>query len=451
MQWLLPSLPCSISWGIQSRINGETFHWNHILSYTPAAYEWLQQQGLQPKQRLGIAAHNSPTVAALLQAAPLLGLQLVLLHHRLPRTQLKKRIEEAALDLLICDEEGINGISVPELQESDDADNLPDCASPHDAALILYTSGSSSRAKTVHLSWSAVLHACQSACLALELTTHNEWLCCLPLDHIGGASIVLRAACAGYAIRLHQQFDAAAIRTNLTDTSSGCSLVPTMLARVLAYSSQKFSPTLRCLLIGGAASSEADTTRAKKLGCAPMLTWGLSEYASMAYLFNTNSMTGRCVPGAVLSLNQHGTILLDGPALFSGYEQEGTLTETTTVPFDTGDCGHIDPHGELRITGRADLRFCSGGENVSPEEVEMLLTQHPTINRVAVCGLPDSEWGHCCAAICDCARPHNWDEWVQNQLAPYQRPKMVLFEQDIPLLPSGKIDRQALTSLFLPS
>ena len=116
--------------------------------------------------------------------------------------------------------------------------------------------------------------------------------------------------------------------------------------------------------------------------------------------------------------------------------------------YFTGDTGYVDSEGDLFVTGRVDDMIISGGENVSPVEIENILSLHPAVVEVAVAGLPDERWGQRITASVKCGgaiEAEALDAWCRgSSLADYKRPREYVFVAEIPKSPVGKILRRLL-------
>jgi 2-furoate---CoA ligase len=122
--------------------------------------------------------------------------------------------------------------------------------------------------------------------------------------------------------------------------------------------------------------------------------------------------------------------------------------------YFTGDMGYFDAAVDLFVTGRVDDMIISGGENVSPAEIENVLSLHPAVAEVAVAGMPDERWGQRITAFVKRARnadvavePAALDAWCRtSSLADYKRPRDYVFIAEIPKSPVGKILRRLLVA-----
>jgi O-succinylbenzoic acid--CoA ligase len=181
---------------------------------------------------------------------------------------------------------------------------------------------------------------------------------------------------------------------------------------------------LQCALLGGASFSQALLEEAIKRGIPLFTTYGMTEMSSIitAAKLPTSVHAGMPLAFRDCRLSADKEILVKGVPLFSGYWDADA--KTLTLPcveeawFATRDCGEFTQEGNLRITGRKDRLFISGGENIQPEEIEKALCRIPGITFAVVVPIPDSEFGHRpIAYICDETNSHTLDS-VREALSP---------------------------------
>ena len=163
---------------------------------------------------------------------------------------------------------------------------------------------------------------------------------------------------------------------------------------------------------------------------------------------------GYPLPGVELRIGggeATGVIEIRGPSVFSGYWRmpEKTREEFTADGcFITGDVGRVDPDGRLWISGRAKDLIISGGYNVYPKEVELILDEIPGIRESAVIGVPHPDFGEGVVAVVEPEGPA-LDEAdliarLRSQLAPYKTPKRVIFVDTLPRNAMGKVQKAHL-------
>lgn len=331
---------------------------------------------------------------------------------------------------------------------------------------ILFTSGTTGRPKGVQLTFGNHFYSAAGSAYRIGTLTDDRWLCNLPLYHVGGLAIVLRAALYGITVVLQQGFDLDAINRALDEQGvTLMSLVPTMLYRLL-NARQTFPPSLRMILLGGAATSADLVDRALDCGVPLATTYGMTEAASQvatmlpADVLKKPGSVGKPLmftnvrivdeSGKTLKAGEIGEIVVTSPVVMLGYL---TLPPANSE-LHTGDMGYVDKDGDLWLVDRRSDLIVSGGENVYPSEVENALRQHPAVADVCVVGLPDAEWGQRVAAMIAVreGKRVTIPELVQfsrSKLAGYKQPRIIRFVDQLPQTASGKVHRAAVKEELL--
>jgi o-succinylbenzoate---CoA ligase len=321
-----------------------------------------------------------------------------------------------------------------------DATTPLDDAVPTGAALCLPTAGSSGPPKLVELG-RAALDA--SARLTSERlgSAGARWLCCLPLDHVAGIMTLVRSRLFGTAPVVLSGFDPADVAAVEADAIS---LVPVMLERLLDEGVDLSG--WRWILLGGAAVRPSLLDRARAAGGHVVRTYGMTETCGGVVY------DGTPLDGVEVSTGPDGVVRLRTPTIMDRYRGDPAATAAAFEDgwFVTHDLGEWDGD-RLRVHGRADDVIVTGGENVSPEEVEALLASHPGVAEVAVAGSDDPEWGRRVVAYvvpAPGAAPSLEDlrSHVKAQAASYKAPREVVVVDALPRLPSGKVARASLSS-----
>jgi O-succinylbenzoic acid--CoA ligase len=324
-------------------------------------------------------------------------------------------------------------------------------------ALLLSTSGSSGRPKAVMLTKTALEAAARASQAVTPLGAGDRWLACLPLFHMGGYSILSRCRLAGACAIVHQGFEPERVLHSLrTEAISHLSLVPAMLSRLLDLSPAPPPPSLRHVLVGGAALTSDLAERAAGLGWPIQPSYGMSEMASQVATLPRLSrpwppgLVGRPLPGVEAALTPDGRLKLRGPMMMAGY------ANPTRMPGDgieegwlvTNDLAEIGPDGTLTILGRGDDIIVSAGNKISPLMVEEALARCPGLVDVAVLGLPDPVWG-AVVAVVYAGEPEEEAllGWCRDVLASPLRPRRAIRLAALPRLSNGKTDRVALRGL----
>jgi O-succinylbenzoic acid--CoA ligase len=341
-----------------------------------------------------------------------------------------------------------------------------------DPLAIIHTSGTSGKPKGAILTYGNMFYSAMASAYRIGHMPDDKWLCVLPLYHVGGLSILIRAVLYGITVDLREKFDVAEINHALThEDITLVSLVPTMLYRLLETRKDPWNPRLRLVLIGGAATTPELIERCKAENIPIATTYGLTEAASqVATTFPDDAIHKIGTVGKPLMFTQvriidengknqasgkYGEILVKGPTVMQGYYGDEDATHKTLRDewLHTGDIGYFDEAHDLFLVQRRSDLIVSGGENIYPSEVEAVLKKHPAIKEIAVVGINDAEWGQQVAAaiILENGTSLTEDElekYSREQLAAYKIPRIVKFVDELPMTGSGKIQRSGVKELF---
>jgi len=330
-------------------------------------------------------------------------------------------------------------------------------ALPADAAMIVFTSGTTGAPRAAVLTRAALLASAAASAANLGWQDDDCWLLAMPIARVGGLSILTRCLAARRAVALAPGFDAEQFpgwvqRHRITLAS----LVPTMLAKVLdAHPNWKPPAHLRAVLIGGAAAPARLLAGAAQRGLPIVITYGCTETCSqvVATPYELRFEAARCGAGRPLVGAQvrvvDGHIEVRGPMRMAGYAGEPPLDPQAW--FDTGDLGEFDGEGFLHVKARAGDLIITGGENVYPAEVEQVLEAFPGITAAGVFGVPDETWGQVVAAALvtkgELPEDRSLIQFLQQRLAVYKLPRRICRLPALPQTSAGKLDRTRLLSL----
>jgi o-succinylbenzoate---CoA ligase len=315
-----------------------------------------------------------------------------------------------------------------------------------DVCAYVLSSGSTGRPKPIGLTYGNFLWSAMGGAFNIGVDPADRWLCCVPLSHIAGLSIVMRSAIYGTTAVVHDGFDTERVARSLTDDGiTVVSLVTTMLSRLLEAGADLSGP--RAILVGGGPVPESMLAEALARGATVVQTYGLTETCSQVTTLAPEDAQRKLGSAGRPLLTSHvrirdGEILVQGPTVAPGrYDESGWL--------HTGDLGYIDDEGFLYVRDRIDDMIVTGGENVVPSEVEERLLTHPAVADAAVIGREDPEWQQAVTAVVVLApgaevTPDELRHHCAETLAGYKVPKRVELAAALPRTPSGKLMRRAL-------
>ncbi len=440
---------------------------------------FLAAEGLTPGDRAAVLLPSGVQAAELVFAAIRAGIVLVPVNTRLRPAEVERLLSDADPQVVIAAEafsDRLSGrglrarvVALPAFVLGQDDDPLLGDAArssfepgPGQVQSLIYTSGTTGSPKGAVLTlgqhwWNAV-----GSFLRLGHDPRDTWLLCLPLFHVGGQAILLRAAIGGNRVMLEPRFDAGRVARSLSlGEATLVSLVPTMLQRVLDAAVEPFSPRVRVVLVGGAAVAPALLARGREAGLPLVPTYGMTEtgsqMATVDPLDGNPDAGARPLYAADIDIFQPdadgvGEIRVRGPQVSPGYWAGGQLREETDWLY-TGDLGQLDEEGRLRVMDRRDDLIVSGGENVYPAEVEAALLQDPRIARAAVVPVPDPEWGQVPAAAVVLAvgavvDAEELSAALRTRLAGFKVPRFWKVVPELPETANGKVLRRDVQGWF---
>ena len=369
---------------------------------------------------------------------------------------------------------------VPDLTFETLIDHNADDAQPRADAeawsVMLYTSGTTARPKGVPRRQRAE-RAAALAHVAQNLYRHGECtLGVMPLYHTMGVRSLLAMSLIGGTFVCLPRFEVArALELIAAEQVSNLYLVPTLYHDLVRH--ELFQGTdvssVRKLGFAGAPMTDGllkELTAAfnpdlfvNHYGSSEIYTFTIDQNApakpGSAGRAGINQMVrvlrlGAASPNEVAKAGEEGEIvaLLAGDESFEGYwrrpDSDGKALRHGW--YFTGDTGYVDTDGDLFVTGRVDDMIITGGENVSPVEIESCLSLHTAVSEVAVVGLPDERWGKIVAAFIKrraLVEPDELDQFcLAAGLAPFKRPRRYVFVEAIPKSPVGKLLRRLLVA-----
>jgi 2-furoate---CoA ligase len=466
--------------------------WYRRISALVAGFDRL---GLKPGDHLVTALQNNWQAATIHWACQFAGVIITPLNWRSTADELDYCLADAEAKALVYE-----GVSAAAVKASADAGkcqriavgipghvtfealvaaNAPDAmprASAEAWSVMLYTSGTTAKPKGVPRRQRAE-RAAALAQVAQNLYRSGErTLGVMPLYHTMGVRSLLAMSLIGGAFVCLPRFDVArALELIEAEKITNLYLVPTLYHDLVHHERFKQTDVSSVRKIGFAGASMTDGLL-KELQAAFTPELFVNHYGSSEiYTFTIdqnapnkpgsagragiNQMVrvvrlGASSPDDIAGPGEEGEIiaLLQGDESFEGYwrRPEADAKALRQGWYFTGDTGSFDTDGDLFVTGRVDDMIITGGENVSPVEIESCLSLHEAVSEVAVIGLADERWGKVVTAFIKrsgLVEHEHLDQHCRDSgLAPFKRPRRYVFVETIPKSPVGKLLRRLLVA-----
>ncbi|MGH2882028.1 MAG: class I adenylate-forming enzyme family protein [Solirubrobacteraceae bacterium] len=463
----------------------------------------LTELGVAPGERVVVTMANRPEVSVVYQGLWRAGAVVTPATFLLPVEDLRHVIADSEACAVITTSElvdkareavaGLDGVrhvistdhdsgvtSLAELERSEPASIV--ARDDDDLAALLYTGGTTGRAKGVMLSHANLHYSGQAVQKAAYVAGVSRSLMTLPLSHSYGMLMTISAMHSPErpVTALLRWFDPAGflelIAEHRLQTSA---LVPSMIHLLLAQPLERHDLTSLVYLGSGAAPlspSAAEEIERRIPSVTIRQGYGLTETAA---LVSTNpagaerpGSVGLPIPGTTVKIRdddggelpagEPGEICCSSPGIMRGYWQAGGRDPNLTAEavrdgwLHTGDIGYLDEDGYLFIVDRKKDLIIRGGFNVYPRDVEDALLEHPAVTAAGVVGRPDERHGEDVVAFVSLnasgAGAATADEliaWARNRIGGYKYPREVHVVDSVPLTPVGKLDRKALRGRLL--
>ena len=329
-----------------------------------------------------------------------------------------------------------------------------------DLASIIYTSGTTGRSKGAMLTHGALYANARALHDTWGFSAEDVLLHALPIFHVHGLFVALHCAfLSGAPMVWLAKFEDAPVLAGLAKSTVMMG-VPTFYTRLLANPAftRDVAAGMRLFICGSAPL--LPTTFAEfeaRTGQRLLERYGMSE----AVIITSNPLEGERIAGSVgyplpgvdlrISGGETGTIEIKGPSVFSGYwrNPEKTAEDIVDGWFITGDVGRQDADGRVWISGRAKDLIISGGFNVYPKEIELVLDEMEGVGESAVIGCPHPDFGEAVVAVV----MGEGDEAAmiaaaRSQLAAFKAPKRVFFVAELPRNAMGKVQKNLLRQQY---
>ncbi len=457
----------------------------------------MRRMGVQRGDRVAVLALNDPEYLELFFGLAKIGVVMVPLNHRLAPPEVAYIANDCGTQTFIFGKEFVPVVEairdqIPAKRFIGIMDNPPAWARPYpavfgdapsdepeyiggddDTLTILYTSGTTGRPKGAELTHNGYYHT--SVDLKATLTdVGTRMLMPLPLFHIGALAPVPMCAHFGSTMIFQRTFEPAEfLKLIQTEHISWFGSVPQVLMflrSVPQFETFDWS-TIKLALVYAAPVPVPLIKAFAEKGMGVRQLYGLTECTGPASVIDAEwaiQKAGSCGPpfyhtdirvvdleGKDCAPDVPGEVLMRTTHLMKGYYNNPTATAQTIIDgwLHTGDIAKMDADGFLYILDRKKDMIISGGENIYPAEVEECLHAHPAIADVGVIGIPDDTWGEAVKAIVVLKKGESLTqealiEWCRDKLARFKTPKQVVFIDQIPRTPTGKILKRVLREKF---
>ncbi|MGH9764168.1 MAG: AMP-binding protein, partial [Blastocatellia bacterium] len=348
-----------------------------------------------------------------------------------------------------------------------------DLPSREDIALMLHTSGTTSRPKRVPLAHKNLKASARHVSQWYQLTPDDLAVCVMPLFHVHGlVASTLATLTTGGTIVVIPKFNALSFWSTVKEhRGTWYSAVPTIHQMLLARAKPGARPagaeSLRFIRSCSAALPPQTMADLEDRFGAPVLeAYGMTE---AAHQMASNPLPPRARKpgsvgvgtsvavailddkGGVLSQGEHGEVCIQGPNVFSGYEDnpEANAKSFSNGWFRTGDFGYLDSDGYLVLLSRIKELIIRGGENISPREIDEALLKHPAVAEAVSFGVPHKVYGEEVAVAVVLKAEASEAELIahcKSMMADFKTPKVVYIVSEIPRTATGKIQRRIVAA-----
>ncbi|WP_299725630.1 class I adenylate-forming enzyme family protein [uncultured Endozoicomonas sp.] len=494
-------------------------HWSYerFFNAVDSVAGWLHQQGIQPGQRVAIAMRNRPEWAVAFMATAMIGAVPAPLNSFGLGEELVTALSDLQPALFICDHERLNRLKAESVAPScevllvgDEVEGISTYAfadvvsgyqrelpelnlTGDDPALILFTSGATSRAKVVVSSQRAVCQALFNIDYIAALSGMSSpelvgkimakaapqvLLTAVPLFHVSGlhAQLLTAMRSGRRVIFMHRWDSETVIELIKTERVTQFNGAPSMVLQLLRQPEFKeVGQNLSGLGFGGAGIPSStiefvlDNLKDQMVGIGYGMTEtnGVASAGSGDIFRHSPEAAGvvspimqirTCSPeGEVLPEGETGEIQMKGAAVMDGYFSNPDATNSAFTRdgwLKTGDLGYCDEHGYLYIVDRLKDVINRAGENIAAAEVESCLMQHDEVLEAAVFGVPDEATGEAVVATVhventEALSPEDLKTFVASHIAAYKVPAIINLQTDaLPRNPTGKILKADLKKAF---
>ncbi|WP_119344147.1 class I adenylate-forming enzyme family protein [Facilibium subflavum] len=464
----------------------------------------LYQQGLRKGMHLALFMDNRPELIWLYFAAFHLGVVIIPINYRFKAEELGYVLQDCQADMLIVDKEKLPHVEKVSKTQILNCrvfalskrkknyfhyfsdllnDTTPAFLKPKiqetDLAMILYTSGSTAKPKGVMHSYKSIFAAAKQLTETISQDNTAVHAITLPICHIAGfVGQVISTVMLGGHMYLFKRFDAEKLAKAISQCKiTHLQLVPANLNALIDAIDQNNHDlsTLQCVMVGGDKVSPSSQQHFYQLThCKITEVIGMTE--SFSYCINLSNnkaktgAIGQPAKGVKIALIDHnnnlitqadtvGEIMVSTNANMLGYWQKPKATKKALQNqwLFTGDLSYQGKDGFYWFVGRKKQLIIRAGSNISPQEVENIISQHPDIKEVSIIGIPDKTLGQqvcACIVLKDDKKPltlKTLKDFCQDKLSDYKIPEKLFIFQSLPHNATGKLDREKIAKSVLPA
>lgn len=450
-----------------------------------------REHGLEPGDGVAILARNHRGFLDAIFAAAKCGTRIVLLNTSFAGPQIREVAEREGTDLLVHDDEYselLAGIDEPphgrwRAWVDDPADDAQDTLEAliergsrkppprpgQESKIVILTSGTTGTPKGAPRETPRSLSMIGGLLDKVPFRAGEVTEMCAPMFHALGFALTAFSLGLGSTLVIRRRFDPALTLDSIESNEATAMIaVPVMLQRILELGDEEIgkrdTSSLRIIFLSGSAFGVEQCKRAlKAFGPVVYNLYGSTEisYATIAtpqQLQEEPGTVGGVVRGSIVKIldddgeevaaGTTGRIFVGNAGQFEGYTG-GETKEQIKGLMSSGDVGHFDEQGRLFIDGRDDEMIVSGGENVFPGEIEELLAGHDAVAEVAAIGVDDEKFGRRLKAFVVLRDGQSLSEkdakaYVKDNLAGYKVPREVVFIDELPRNPTGKVLKREL-------
>ena len=351
----------------------------------------------------------------------------------------------------------------------------PSAPDPDDIALVLHTSGTTSRPKRVPLRHRNLVASVDNIVRHYRLGPDDVSLCVMPLFHVHGLVCALATFASGGTVVVPPVFSPMGFWPVARGTRpTWFTASPTPHQFILMRTTADRPPgTERLRFVRSCSAALSPTQMARmeaRFGVPVLEAYGMTE---ASHQMASNPLPpGKRIPGSVgpgtgveiailddagrqRESGSSGEVAIRGSNVIDGYEDnpEANAASFTEGWFRTGDLGTIDGNGYLTLLGRIKELINRAGEKISPREIDEVLESHPVVQEAVCFGIPHETWGEEVAAAVVLREPLNTEELVRYcraRLAEFKVPRRIYIVESIPRTPTGKVQRRFVAEQFAP-